>query len=305
MISSYAKPLMITDKNPVMRATIARSITKKSIAKKSLLIFCLVALLASCSSNKKQKDQQDLARQQVEELYSKGKKALDKGNYSFALEYYRALESNYPFGELTEQAKLDMIFALHKSNQADRAVDAAENFISLYPTHQNVDYAYYMKGVANFEKKQGRLDKFIKGGQRSIRDPKPYRDSNDAFDELIKRYPNSVYAEDAKQRNVYIRNTLAARELAIGQFYFDNETYVATLNRCKNIIYKYETSPSVEGALVLMEQTYLEMGMEDLAASTHSVLIENFPNYQKEPFKAKKKGVFSRINPFKRKQKKL
>jgi len=285
---------MITDKNPVMRVTQLR---------KLFALFCVVVLLASCAS-KTVRSPEELAREQVQELYNKGKKALNKGNYAFAIDYYRALEASYPFGEYTEQAKLDVIFALDKSGQTDRAVEAADNFISLYPTHQNVDYAYYMKGVASFEKRQGRMDRFIKGGKKSIRDPKPYRDSEQAFTELIKRFPNSVYADDAKQRIVYIRNTLANRELSIAQYYFDNETYVAALNRCKNIVYKYETTPAVEGALVLMEKTYLEMDMHDLASSTHEVLIMNFPNYQTEPFKAKKRGVLSRLNPFSRKTKK-
>ncbi len=154
-----------------------------------------------------------------------------------------------------------------------------------------------MKGVASFEKKAGRIDKFIKGGAKTVRDPKPFRDSQDAFEELIKRYPNSVYTDDAKQRIVYIRNELAERELYVAQFYFDNETYVAAVNRCKTIIYTYETSPAVEGALLLMEKSYIEMGLTDLAESTRNVLRENFPKNQSSPYK-KEKGIFARLNPF-------
>ena len=261
------------------------------------LLLCVAALTSACSS-KKANSPEVLAQQQVEELYNKGKRALDRGNYSFAIDYYRALEANYPYGDFTEQAKLDMIFAFDKSGQVENAVEAADNFIKLYPTHRNVDYAYYMKGVASFEKKQSRLDRFVKGGKKSVRDPQPYRDSLAAFEELIKRYPQSKYADDARQRIIYIRNSLAERELAVAQFYYDSATYVAALNRCKNIIYQFETTPAVEGALVLMEKTYLEMGLDDLAARTHEVLIANFPDAQTEPFKPKKKGFFSRLNPF-------
>lgn len=285
-------PAMITDKQFSMSFLKSKTI---------LLMLAAALLISGCAG--KEKTLENLAQQQVEQLYNKGKKAMKAGNYAAAINYFRALEANYPYGEYTEQAKLEMIFAFDKSNQIDKAIEAADNFIKLYPTHKNVDYAYYMKGVASFEKKQSRLDRFIKGGKKNIRDPKPYRDSEEAFNELINRYPESIYTEDAKQRVVYIRNTLAERELGVAQFYFDSQTYVATVNRCKNIIYQYETSPAVEGALVLMEKAYLEMGLNDLAASTHEVLITNFPDYQKEPFKAKKKGFFSRMrNPFQRKK---
>jgi outer membrane protein assembly factor BamD len=154
-----------------------------------------------------------------------------------------------------------------------------------------------MKGVASFEKKATRFDKFIKGGKKSVRDPKPYRDSEQAFKELIKRYPNSKYTDDAEQRLVFIGNALAKRELAIAQFYFDNETYVAAVNRCKTIVYKYERTPSVEGALVLMEKAYIEMGLGELAVSTREVLQVNFPENKQKQYK-KKKGFLSRLNPF-------
>jgi len=252
-----------------------------------------IAAMTGCSSKKNSLSDQELVSQAVEELYTKAKSALDRGNYNFAIDNYRRLESAFPYGEYTEQAKLDMIFAFDKTGQVEKAVEAADNFIKLYPTHKNVDYAYF----ASFEKKTGAIDKFIKGGKKSIRDPKPYRDSQKSFEELVKRYPNSIYADDAKQRMVYIRNALAERELAIAQFYYDNQTYVAAVNRCKTIIYRFETSPSTEGALVLMEKSYLEMGLNDLAASTHKVLLENFPNNQQEPF-TKKRGFFSRLNPF-------
>ena len=264
-----------------------------------LITVVLVAAIASgCAGRKKEGGvNQDYAQQQVEELYKKAKRSLDTGNYSFAIDYYRALEASFPFGEYTEQAKLDMIYAFNKTDQSDKAIEAADNFISLYPTHKNVDYAYYMKGVATFQKKSGRLDRFIKGGENSVRDPKPFKDSMEAFQELIKRYPDSTYTDDAKQRIVYIKNALAERELAVAQFYFDSKTYVAAVNRCKHIIYRFETSPAVEGALQLMEKSYVEMGLDDLAESTHKVLLANFPNNSKEVYK-KKKGFFSRINPF-------
>ncbi|MFQ3247485.1 MAG: outer membrane protein assembly factor BamD [Arenicella sp.] len=287
----------ISISTPASVSTPARQKRPASRCYKLMLLVCLAATVSACGGNKKKGGiDEDLAQQQLQELYDKGKTALEKGNYGFAIDFYRALEANYPYGELTEQAKLDMMFAFDKTNQVEKAVEAADNFIKLYPTHKNVDYAYYMKGVASFEKKAGRIDKFIKGGN-TLRDPKPLRDSQSAFEELIKRYPDSTYTKDAEQRIVFIRNALAERELYVAQFYFENETYVATVNRCKTIIYKYETSPAVEGALILMEKAYIEMGLDELASSTRAVLNQNFPQNKQAPYK-KKKGFFARINPF-------
>jgi len=276
----------------VMRVSLIQKNNLKIIS-----IICLSILVASCAKNKGLTGD-DLARENVELLYNSGKKALDRGNYSFAVEYYRLLEANYPYGEYTEQAKLDIIFALDKMNRIEEANEAVDNFVNLYPTHANVDYAYYMKGVVSFEKKQSAIARWITGKDLTVRDPKPYRDSEEAFNELLRRFPNSVYADDAKQRLVFLRNAQADRELSIGQYYFDTQTYVAALNRCKTIIYQFETTPAVEGALILMEKTYLEMGLNDLAANTHAVLLDNFPDNDVEPLKAQKKGFFRRLNPF-------
>ena len=268
---------------------------------KTAVILCLAVALTACGGKKRGGGgiDENLTQQHVESLYNNGKKSLDRGNYQFAIQFYRALEAAYPYGPYTEQAKLDMIYAFDKSNQIEQAVEAADNFIKLYPTHKNIDYAYYMKGVASFEKKSSRIDKFIKGNSRSIRDPKPVRDSQEAFEELLKRYPDSKYADDAKQRLVYIENTLAERELAVAEFYFENQTYVAAVNRSKNIIYQYERSPAVEGALLLMEKAYVEMGLTDLAVSTREVLVSNFPERANgKNYKKKKRGLLGRLNPF-------
>ena len=264
----------------------------KSLARALLLGLICVSLISGCSNRKKELDD-DLVNQQVEMLYDRAKRSLDNGNYFIALDYYRLLEANFPYGVVTEQAKLDIIYCLDKTNQVEEAIEAADNFIELYPTHENVDYAYYMKGVASFEKKSGRIDAFIKGTDHRVRDPKPLRDSEAAFLELIQRFPDSKYADDARQRVVFLRNRLAERELEVAKFYYQNRTYVAAVNRCKNIIYQYETSPAVEGALLLMEQAYLEMGLRDLAASTREVLVLNFPRHANgNGASGRKKGGF-------------
>ena len=264
---------------------------------RTLLILIISVSLVSGCANRKNRDRDLSLNQQVEDLYDRAKRAMDNGNYFIALDYYRLLEANFPYGRITEQTKLDIIYALDKTNQVEEAIDAADNFIELYPTHANVDYAYYMKGVASFEKKSGRIDAFIRGTDHRVRDPKPLRDAEAAFLELIQRFPDSDYADDARQRIIFLRNRLAERELEVAKFYYENRTYVAAVNRCKHVIYQYETSPAIEGALLLMEQSYREMGLTDLAASTRDVLILNFPQYanQNARTSGQKRGFLSRI----------
>lgn len=272
--------------------------------KLTLMITALIVagLISGCASKKKQdilsqEERAELLQQKVEEFYSKAKKSLESGNYSTAVDDFIALQRIFPYGDITEQSKLDTIFAYDKLEEREKAVQFAEHFISAYPTHPNVDYAYYMKGVSLFEKKRGRMAKLLSGGEKNTRDPQSFRDSQAAFEELVKRYPDSKYSDDAKQRIVFIRNKLANRELGVAQFYFDNDTYLAAVNRCKTIIHQYDTTPSVEGALVLMEKAYAKMGLNELAQSTHDMLLLNFPDNQQELFKTEKKSFLKRLNP--------
>jgi len=269
----------------------------------TVMLAIMAFLVSGCASKKKQdlltqEERIELLQQKVDEIYQKGKTKLDNGNYTSAIEQFTVLQRVFPFGDITEQSKLDTIFAHDKLGNRDQAVRMADSFISLYPTHPNIDYAYYMKGVAMFEKKRGRFVRFLNGGDNKIRDPQAFRNSQDSFEELIKRYPESRYAEDAAQRLVYISNTLAKRELDIAQFYYDNDTFLAAVNRCKTIIYQYETTPSVEGALVLMEKAYAKMGLSDLADSTHQMLLTNFPDNDSSRLASNKKSLLKRIIPF-------
>ena len=258
--------------------------------------------MTGCASKKKQdiltqEERAELLQQKIEDFYDKAKKNLNKGNYTKAVEQFTVLQRIFPFGDLTEQSKLDTIFAHNKLENREQAVRMANNFISLHPTHPNVDYAYYMKGVAMFEKKRSRFAKLLDGGANVARDPQAYRTSQASFEELIKRYPDSKYTEDAEQRITFIKNKLAKRELDVAKFYFDNETYLAAVNRCKNIISQYDTTPSVEGALVLMEESYAKMGLTELAESTHEMLLVNFPDHQSKSYSKNRKSILSRLNP--------
>jgi outer membrane protein assembly factor BamD len=145
----------------------------------------------------------------AQKLYNEAKEHLNNRNYESAIKYYEKLESRYPYGRFAQQAQLEIAYAYYKDNEAAQAVTAAERFIKLHPGHPNVDYAYYLKGLANFNGDLGWLG-YISGQDLSERDPKAAREAFDAFKDLAARFPDSKYTPDAIARMTYLVIALAA-----------------------------------------------------------------------------------------------
>ncbi len=244
---------------------------------KFILVLSSLALLVGCSLLGDPKDA--TADWSIERLYSEAKEALDSGIYETAIKYYEQLEARDPFGKYAQQAQLDMIYAYYKFEEPDSAIVAADRFIKLYPRHSHVDYAYYIKGLVNFERNQGILARFLPL-DRSQRDQGAARQSFYDFAQLVKQFPQSKYSEDAKQRMVYLRNILAEYELHVARFYLKRGAYVAAANRAKTIVQSYQQTPSVPEALVILAKSYKIMELNELSESTLRVLKLNFPEYQ-------------------------
>jgi outer membrane protein assembly factor BamD len=232
----------------------------------------------------------------VERFYAEAKEALEKKRFEYAIETYQKLEARYPYGPYAEQAQLDIGYAYYRNDQPEAAIAAANRFIRLHPTHPNVDYAYYLKGLVNFTQQQTIIDRMVEGDDLSDRDPRAARESFNAFRELINRFPDSDYVEDARLRLAYLLNSLARHDVQVADYYLRRGAYVAVVNRAKYIIEQYERTPSVEDALGMMAIAYRLMGMEDLAADTLRVLELNFPDsaYFKRYQNALKKGFFGK-----------
>lgn len=241
---------------------------------------CLLLLLAGCAGL----DKDPTKDWSAERFYTEGKKALKDGNYTTAIKHFETLEARYPYGPYAEQAQLEVAYAYYKDQEMASAIAAANRFIRMHPTHAHVDYAYYLKGVANFNDQPNAFEHFFTKKDLSERDPRGMRDAYDAFRELVERYPQSRYAEDARNRMVYLVNFLAKSEINIARFYYSRRAYVATVNRTKYVIERFQRTPSVEDALGLQALAYQKMGMEGLMADTLRVLEKNFPNsrYLKE-----------------------
>lgn len=208
-------------------------------------------------------------------LYDKGKSAMDASNYPGAIQYYRALEARYPFSPETRQAQLDLIYLYYRSQQPDLAIDAAEEFERENPTHPRVDYCLYMRGVVYFDQEPNIVEKLFRV-DLSERPPKDTLRSFSTFQDLVRRFPNSEYVPDARQRMVFLRNRLAQYENHVAEFYIERGAYVAAANRAKYALEHYPGAPELEKTLQIMVTAYERLGMMDLAADARRVLQESF-----------------------------
>ena len=205
------------------------------------------------------------------------KEALEGRSYAKAVNLYEQLEARYPFGDYAPQAQISVAYAYYKNDDPDAAIAAADRFIKTHPRNPNVDYAYYLKGLVNYNRGIGFFDRFLPT-DASQRDPGSARDSYDNFQELIRRFPNSQYNEDAKQRMIALRNNLAMYEVHVADFYMRRKAYEAAVNRANYVIKEFQRTPAVPIALEVMQEAYRKMGLNDLAADAERIYKLNYPN---------------------------
>ena len=240
----------------------------------TVLLLGLAAILAACSNEDKYDETRDWS---AEKLYREAKDELTGGNYKKAIGYYEKLEARYPYGKLAQQAQLEIGYAYYKDKDPVAALAAADRFIKLHPNHPNVDYAYYLKGLVNFNEDMGLLGG-ISGQDMSERDPKAARESFEAFKELVTRFPESKYSADAILRMRYLINAMAANEVRTAEYYLRRKAYVAAVNRAQFVLANYRQSPLVEGALIVQVKAYDAMGLVELRDDTERLLKLNYPN---------------------------
>lgn len=239
------------------------------------LVLC-TTLLAGCGINPfKEEDRSDYT---AEQYYQEASTLLEEEKYTKAIELYQELESTYPYGQYTEQAQLEVIYAYYKNDNPEAALAAADRFIRLHPTHSSVDYAYYMKGLVNFTADNTFFETLTEGESSPDRDPRSTQESYNAFQELVNRFPESRYANDARQRMAFLHNALAMHEVHVADYYMRREAYVAVVNRAKYVLEEYPRTPAIEHALGLMMLAYQRMGLEDLSNDSRRVLSMNFPD---------------------------
>jgi outer membrane protein assembly factor BamD len=211
----------------------------------------------------------------ADKLYELAKKSSDNGNYRDATRYYEQLEARFPFTNAARQGQLDLMDAYYKNREPEAAIDQADQFIRENPAHPRVDFAYYIKGLVQFERNPNFLERWF-NADLSQRPPIDARKSFQAFQTLVQRFPTSEYAEDARQRMIFLRNRLASYEVYVAGHYLERGAYVGAINRAKYAIENYDGSPQIRQALEIMAEAYRRLGMTDLAADTEKVMNENY-----------------------------
>jgi outer membrane protein assembly factor BamD len=211
------------------------------------------------------------------EYYNDAKADLDRKNYQNAIETYEALEIRYPFGLYAEQGQIDLAYAYYKTDEPDSALSTAERFIRIHPHHKNIDYVYYLKGLINFNRGIGLLERFLPT-DTSQRDSGAAIKSKEDFETLIRRFPDSQYAADSKQRIIALRTNLALYDLNVADYYMRRGAYLAVVNRTQHIIEEYQRTTAVPRALLLMIEAYKKLDMNTLAADAQRVYDLNYPN---------------------------
>jgi len=244
---------------------------KRSVA---LFVLVLAAALPACAWLDKKDPTSGMP---ADKLYAEAKEALEGGQYDLAIKRYETLEARFPYGRYSQQGQLEIAYAYYKQNEQASTVAACERFMKLHPNHANVDYAYYLKGLAYFNEDLGLIGK-VSRQDRTERDPKSARDSFDAFKDLAQRFPGSKYTPDALERMKYLINALASHEVHVARYYLKRGAYVAAANRAQYALKNYPQAPAQEEALLIMIRAYDALGMAQLRDDAQRILKKNFPD---------------------------
>lgn len=244
----------------------------------SLLIFLSLASGCSLLGGRDDEDEQVGEGLDEAELYEEVNDLLRASQFIFAVDYLRAMEAQFPFGQYAEQAQLDLIYALFRAGRYDEAAATAERFIRLHPDHPNVDYAYYMRGLISFNKEASFIGNFLPV-DITKRDPGSARESFALFSEFLARFPDSEYAPDSRKRMIYLRNMLARHEINVANYYFKRGAYLAATNRGRYVVENFQGTPAVPDGLAVMAQGYTLLARPELAEHALEALRLNYPDH--------------------------
>ena len=237
-------------------------------------------------------------RLEVEQLYAEAHENMLDGDYSVAHKYFTRLIARFPFGPYNEQSQLELAYTQYKIGKPEDATSTIDRFIRTYPRHRHIAYAYYLKAIVNFDRNIGIMSRVFRTDPAARDLNGPLTSFND-FNEVLRRYPNSIYAGDARQRMVYLRNELARHEMVVGLYYLRRGAWVSAANRGKYLVENYPQSAYEDDAIALMAASYEKLGQATLAADAKRVLQQNYPEH---PYLTGKwpndEGFIRKLNPF-------
>ena len=257
--------------------------------RKIVLALCILMVLAitGCGGDKGvnetgysseplvDRDGNKLDSADAERLYKSAREFLVDGDPDRALRLYAEVQARFPFSPYAAQAEMESVAAHYKAKEYEAAVSAADRFIKQRPRNAHIDYIYYLRGLANYD----RNDPGLLGGDPDKRDTRFLQQAFTDFNLLVENYPQSVYRKDAQLHMVEIRNRLAQFEINVAEYYLRRRAYVAASRRAETVIERYQGSDSVPRALEIMEESYAKLGLADLAEDARAILQASYPNY--------------------------
>ena len=232
--------------------------------------FTSLLILQGCAGG----DKDETAGMSAKELYEEAQSDINANEFESAAKTLESLEARYPFDPYAKQAQLDIAYAYYKYDELDQANSAANRFVRLHPRSEHLDYIYYLKGLINFNRGQGLLDVWFPR-EPYKHDPAVLENAFNDFATLVRRYPDSIYAGDAHQRMIFLRNQMAHKEIDIAEFYIKRGTWLSAAKRAKAVIERYPESVWVKRALEILKESYDNLDLPELAADTQRVIDYN------------------------------
>lgn len=243
-----------------------------------MLRFIFIALFAFVLTACKTTTTQDLYGKQTDkQIFTHAESEIARGNYDTAVKDLEALDTLYPFSDYSQQGQLDLIYAYYKSGDNVSALAAADRYMRLYPRSPSVDYALYMKGLANMGPEPSWVDRWTLADPAQ-RDFGNMEAAYQTFHVLIERFPNSQYVPEARKHMQYIRNLMAQHQLEVAQYYMKRKAYVAAVNRATTVVENYPNTQQVKPALQIMVDAYTQLNQPQLANSARQMLVERYPD---------------------------
>ena len=235
-----------------------------------ILITLCCLLLAACGPSRR-----EIPDIPPDELYRRASISLKSGSYESAIRQLRTIRARFPFSEYADQAMLDLLYAYAQLGDAESVDEEGDQFIQENPRHANIDYIYYIRGLAYFGKEDRNFIQRWFKADVAKRDISDARRSFQHFRQLLERYPKSQYAADARQRMITLRNRMARHEIYVANYYMKREAYVSAVNRAKYVIENLPDTPSTADALRIMARAYRQLDLNDLAEDAERILLEN------------------------------
>ena len=249
----------------------------KRFAQFALVVPLLTLFLSGCFWEEEKKRESITKGWSPKTFFEQAQEQINAGSLDQGIELYEQLQAAYPGSKYALQSKLEIAYALYKSEDYDQAIDRLNSYIKLYPDHFSTPYAYYLRGIVSEDRSRSILDDFLTDNAQ--RDVDSVRDAFNYYLALINKFPKTEYAEEAKSRLVILRNILSRHELFVAIFYTKKGANIAAINRCKYIIEKYPNTPSVPAALHLMAHNYDIIDADTLASDARRVLKLSYPLY--------------------------